>query len=171
MKRVHIVLLAVAAATVMFSAYSLAAINQTYNINYDWYSQYYKTYKNEFRDTQGDKWFLLKYPHAMEFRITQESAFPENTYVFVYCTLGDVKSPVYRIKVIDIAQRGGIVEIRVSTNSPSKQKEDAIPSEIQYYPEDKIRVDRTAFPVRGKLLFVFKNQNGRKLFEEYFEIK
>jgi hypothetical protein len=168
----------------MFSAYSLAAINQVYNIDFKWYSQYNNEFIGEKRDVIKDTWSLPEYPEQMQFGIISSNgdyALPEGAYgikqsdlpdidfskyILFYGTLGEAYSLEYRLKFNEIAQKGNVVEIKVNLNSPEKE-EDKVNPKHRYMPSDFIIVDKTAFPAKGKLIFVFKDQSGRKLFETY----
>jgi len=193
MKKSHLILLIVTAVMALFSAYSLAAMNQVYKINFEWYSQYNNIYTNEHRDTSLDKWALHGYPKTMRFDIIGSKnellLYDKNINLsgqavsktdfqhsfLINCTLGKVDFPEYRIKIIDIAQRGNVVEVRVSLNSPSKLPDKNISDfegvQFQYIPQDTVKINIGAFPVKGKLVFIFKNQDGRQIAEKYYEIK
>lgn len=189
MKKPHIILLVITAIMALSSAYSLAAINQIYNVKFEWYSQYYNRFNEKARDISADRWLLDRYPPTMTFSfagsaeearklIYGSSACKSaacridfSKYIMLYCSLGKIHSPEYRIKVVKIAQRGSTVEIMVSTNSPENLKEPAEGSSFEIYPEDLVRVERSTFPEKGRLCFVFKNQEGKKLFEDYYDIK
>lgn len=185
MKRSHIVLLIITALTALLSAYSLAAINQVYKIGFEWYSQYYNKFTNEYRETFQDKWQLEEYPEGMHIGIVgsesellgmakeyniKRADIPEvdyNEYILIYLTLGEVNSLDYRIKVLDLAQRGEAVEVKVDVNSPGKINED---SKDKYFPVDVVRINRNWFPIKGDLRFIFKNQNGIQLYEKIYKI-
>jgi hypothetical protein len=185
MKKTHLIMLLTAAFMTLFSAYSLAAINQVYNIDFMWYSQYNNEFSSQKRDVLKDNWNLSVYPEQMEFGIISKNsdfALPEgeygikksdlpdinfSKYLLIYGTLGEVYSLEYRLKIDEIAQKGNIVEIKVNLNSPQKE-EDKINYKHRYIPKDIVLVDKSAFPVKGKLFFVFKDQDGRKLFETYY---
>jgi len=188
MKKLHLVLLVIAAVTALLSAYSLAAINQVYKINFEWYSWYHNTYVGEYRETSRDRWLLDSYPEQMEFSIIGDRTDAEllkknkavyegiingtdfGKYILLYSSLGEFNSPEYKVKIISIAQRGNVVEIKVSLNSPVK-KNDKLKTEYTYSPKDIIRIDKKSFPIKGRLWFVFKNQYGNQLYEKYYEIK
>lgn len=173
----------------LFSAYSLAAINQVYKINFEWYSQYNHSFSDSIRGINDEKWLLYKYPKQMMINIFTGNSdmistknenidktlkainpnFQEDVLLFL--TLGNVGSPEYKIKVIDIAQRGNVVEIKVSLNSPVKSKQLNSSSIYAYFPSDIIKISKNAFPIKGKLYFIFKNQAGNKISESSCEIK
>lgn len=188
MRKSHSALLVIAAIMCFSSAYSLAAINQVYKINFEWFSQYYGKYSAEKRDTNRDKWYLQDYPEQMQFgfagnelelanlplgqdyeKIERQNV-DLNKYVLIYATLGRVHSPEYRIKIVDIAQRGNTVEVKVSINSPVKLKLNYYDSMV-YSPIDVVRIERDTFPITGKLLFIFKSQDGTQLFEQYYSVE
>lgn len=188
MKKTHLILLVIAAVIAVSSAYSLAALNQVYSIDYDWFSQYNGRFTGEHRETSMDTWKLQTYPEKMIFRVVdsreavsqmvKSGLIKENPaakidykkYFLLYCTLGEVYSPDFRIKVTGIAQRGSMVEVRVSVNSPSKLAEAATITAAPFTAADSIRIERSALPSRGKLYFVFKNQEGIKLYECHMDI-
>jgi len=189
MKKTHLVLLVVAAMTALLSAYSLAAINQVYKINFEWYSRYFNRYSFEERDVSRDRWQLQEYPGDMRLYIIGSSREAEalknekdyneleipdadyNKYIYLYCTLGKVTSPEYRIKVVDIAQRGSTVEVKISLNSPLKADERKKETGDTYLPDDLARIAKTAFSTKGKLNFIFKNQDGNQLSDNSYDIK
>jgi len=187
MKKSHLILLIVTAVMALSSAYSLAAINQVYKIDFEWYSQYNKEFSSELRETARDKWLLQVYPQFMQFFIAPDrisllqhdkkfgagvgsiSNTDFQKYLILYCTLGQVYSPEYRIKITNVAQRGNTVEIRVSTNSPDRISEDT--SVEGFFPYDIIRINKSGFPGKGKLYFVLKNQYGIQLYQQYMYVK
>ena len=184
MKRLHIILLIITVTMALFSAYSLAAINQVYKINFEWYSQYKQSFSDNPRVAIDEKWSLDKYPDKMTSEIFTDKngilgskdksvnknlnidSFNFQKDILLYFTLGEVNSPEYRIKVVDIAQRGNVVEIKVSLNSPAKSD---ILKDLDfhtYFPSDIIKISKDAFPIKGKLYFIFKNQAGNKIGEK-----
>lgn len=191
MKKPHLILLVVTAVMAFFSAYSLAAINQVYKIDYKWYSEYMNKFVGDYRITSSDRWHLPDYPGEMELDVitgydeaqklsgTGEMSRKQllsadfNNQILLYCSLGLMDNPDYRIKVIAIAQRGNVVEVKVSLNSPEAVDEDENidggeqSSEAQYRPQDIVRIDKAAFPVKGRLYFIFKSQSGKQIGEEY----
>lgn len=189
MRKSHLILVIIAAVMALFSAYSLAAINQVYKVNFEWYSQYYSKYTGEYRETLKDKWLLQAYPEHMEAGVVVDgkglallkkregtaelkiAGVDFDKYILLYYTLGKVYSPEYRAKIIDIAQRGTVVEIKVSMNSPAKSDEKSIGTGYGYLTADVVRIDRRAFPIRGRLCFIFKNQDGTPLYEKYCDVK
>lgn len=187
MKRTHLVLLIVTAITALFSAYSLAAINQTFNINYEWYSELNSKYVDEYRETNRDRWVEQNYSEYIQFKIVGSNKEfdlankPESLnkmvsetdfahYIFLYCTLSNVYSPEYRIRVVDIAQRGSTVEVKVSLNSPEKLPDEKSSLWSISQLTDIVRIKRSAFASKGKLLFIFKDQYGKQLFNIYYDI-
>lgn len=189
MKKPHLVLLIVTAIMTLFSAYSLAAINHVYNIDFKWYSQYYSRYTSEQRQTDGDKWYLEEYLKYMKVSLItnwtglddvtnetkiKKTAFTKtdfNKYILLYCSLGEVSSPEYRIKVVGIAQRGNVVEVKVSLNSPLELSVDKAEDERKFFPEDVIKIDKSEFSSKGKLFFIFKTQAGKEIDEKYYVIQ
>jgi len=185
MKKSHLFLIVVAAVMALSSMYSLAAMNQIYKIDYEWYSQYKKAFSREIRETARDKWLLADYPEDAGFYVVKNtdsySAVCDrynieeisqiintdfNKYILLFCTLGRVSSPVYRIKVKDIAQRGETVEVMLSTNSPEEQETGNTYFSAGYVPLDIVRIEKNALSADGKLNFVFKNQYGKHLHSE-----
>lgn len=190
MKKTHLILLIITGLTMIFSAYSLAAFNQVYKINFEWYSQYNNKFLSQQRNDLDDDWRLSGYPKQMKFDIiadkdgltslkkdfgnnigTEISKADLNKYILIHGTLGAVDSMEYRIKIIDIAQRETVVEIKLNVNSPpeKEEKKDLLPN--KYFPQDIVRIEKTTFPTKGKLRFIFKNQNGKQLYECYSYIK
>lgn len=189
MKKIHLALLIAAAVTAITSVYSLAAINQTYKIVFEWFSEYNGAYSAEKRDVSRDKWLLDKPEAAVKLAVLPDLQTIENElepgefngkhtaniglgqYLLVYGSLGKVSSPEYRIKISDIAQRGDVVEVLVSMNSPVKPDEKPETGENTYTATDIVRINKNSFPIKGKLLFIFKNQDGTTLGEQYCEIR
>lgn len=179
MKKLHIILLIITVTMALFSAYSLAAINQVYKINFEWYSQYQQSFSDNPRVATDEKWLLDKYPTKMTSEIFTDRAsvisdidkninigsFNFQKDILLFFTLGEVDSPEYRIKVMDIAQRGNVVEIKVSLNSPVKSDMLEDLDFYTYFPSDIIKISKDAFPIKGKLYFIFKNQAGNKIGE------
>lgn len=185
MKRSHLVLLAITAILAVSSAYSLAAINQVYNVGFEWYSQYNRVFSAGQRDVSKDRcgqplkklelkvgivdsYFALQdikegLP-AVAGDINDESL-ADNIYV--YCSLGETNSLEYRIKVVDIAQRGNNVEIKVSINTPANTGPDYSGENGAYAPFDIAKVSKAALPSRGRLYIVFKDQDGRQICDQY----
>lgn len=188
-KKIHMILLVMAAIIALSSFYSLAAINQVYTIEFDWYSQYYGKFLDSARETSMDSWKLESYPENIHFDIIQNNyqdtyikgfgyikgelidKVDLGRYVLLYCALGKVDSPDYRMKIISIAQRNTVVEVMVSVNSPSGEVEALQKNPAGFFNEDLVRIDKAAFPIRGKLTFVFKNQGGTRLFEKDYYIR
>lgn len=184
MKKTHFILLVISAVMALFSVYSLAIINQVYRINFSWYSELNDRFVNQERNVSGDKWMLSVYPESMvlevipsiedaervvrEYDIKRPQFFALNykRWTMLYCSLGEVNSPDYRIKVVDIVQRENVVEVKVSLNSPREGEENRLNKNRTYMPEDIVIIDNSAFPVRGKLYFIFKDQAGRQISEK-----
>ena len=74
MKKTHLIILIITAIMALFSAYSLAAINQVYNIDFEWYSQYKNCFVSDERDTSLDKWLIDNYPNTIKFEINSNNA-------------------------------------------------------------------------------------------------
>lgn len=184
MKKKHLILLVATVIAALSSAYSLAAINQVYRINFEWYSQLQSKFNAEFRDISADRWHHKSYQEYIQCNVlvqhedskylkevygVKDSELPSldfKRYVYLYCRLLSGNSPEYRLKVASIAQRGNVVEVKLSLNSPAtvqpeKQKE--IPD---FSPRDMVRIDKDAFPIDGQLLFIFKDQDGRQIFQK-----
>lgn len=192
MRRTHFILLVITVMMALLSAYSLGAINQVYGIDFEWYSEYEGRFGSIKRDTAYDKWTLDNYPDGMKMGIIAnagaykglEEQLEEdlavrlkdkvlstdfNKYILMYCTLGEVYLPEYRIKILDIAQRGSVIEVKVSMNSPDKNG-DSSPGIKRYVPYDIVLIEKSSFLSRGGLHFIFKTQTGRQLAEKYCEI-
>jgi len=190
MKKSHLFLIIVAAVMALSSMYTLAAMNQIYKIDYEWYSQYKRIFSREIRETARDRWLLADYPEDAGFYIVknaddykaicdhyniEEMSQIINTdfkkYILLFCTLGRVSSLVYRIKVKDIAQRGETVEVMLSTNSPENLETGNAFSAAGHVPLDIVRIEKNVLSADGKLNFVFKNQYRKHLYSEYLYIK
>ena len=185
MRKSHLALFIMATIMCLSSAYSLAAINQVYKVDFEWYSEYSKAFISEKRDLPEDKWILPEYPEQKKFKIygsNEEFINVQNVdelnkslnvnfnrYILLYCSLGKVYSPEYRVKVLDIAQRGTTVEVKVNLNSPQKVQQN-YHGDYLYFPFDVVKIDRDAFPIKGKLFFIIKSQNGDTLSEQIVEI-
>lgn len=182
MKRVHLAMVVAASILAASSAYSLAAINQVYELRYEWYSQYEGAYTFNPRDASGDRWLLKEYPQSMSFGVftgSNEAAYPEavvdliehsgvrenelEDFIYVYCSLGWLSSPEYRAKVTKVAQRGSTVEVMVSMNSPEGLPASGNDRQVS----DIARINKAAFSSNGWLWFVFKNQDGITLYEQF----
>lgn len=189
MRKTHLALLIISAVMCLSSAYSLAAINQVYKIDFEWFSQYNKAFTNEKRDLTEDKWALQEYPEQKKFKIYENgndflndhnleglNSYKDNLnidfnrYILLYCSLGKVFSPEYRVKVTDIAQRGTTIEVKVSLNSPQKVQQNSH-GDYLYLPFDVVRIERDSFPIKGSLLFIIKNQDGETLAEQIVDIR
>lgn len=186
MKKSHFILLLATAVLALSSAYSLAAINQVYNIGFEWYSQLNGRYEAAARDVSADRQALplkdidLKLyivEEEQELRALEKDAGDMSKamagdglseYIYVFCTLGRTDSPEFRIKAVDIAQRGNNLEIRLSINTPEAAAALSDDAGGRYRPMDIIRVKKSAFPSKGRILAVFKNQDGIPLGEQYF---
>lgn len=178
LKKTHLVLMVVTVILALSSAYSLAAINQTYHIGFEWYSELKGEYSEETRDTSRDRCLQTFQGGDIQIGISEDaSGSKPGEYVKISCSLGKVSSPEYRIKVMDIAQRGNNVEIRISVNTPEHMPEPVVKDLMgsnrpkgTYTCTDLIRIRMNAFPTAGKLLFTFKDQDGRRLGEQYYTI-
>jgi len=193
MKKLHLTIVIITGLVILFSAYSLAAINQVYGIEYQWYSRYYGKFTSEHRETLRDRWPLQDYINSQDIDSLQFSivgskddlSLPENKlpsmdkcfynadfykYVYVYCSFGEVSNPEYRVKFLDIAQRGSIVEIKTSINIPEKLG-NTFNQVNTFHPADVIRIERDAFPINGGLYFIFKNQNGVQIAKKFYNLK
>jgi hypothetical protein len=189
MKKSHFVLLVATAILALSSAYSLAAINQVYNIGFEWYSQLDGRYEGIYRDVSTDRQVLPSKDIDLKLSVidSQEKlkaavgtteaiakAITDGTlssYVYIYCSLGQTDSPEFRIKVVDIAQRGNNLEIRLSINTPETSMAVIDEQDAHYRPVDIIKINKNAFPSKGRLYAVFKNQDGIQLSEQYIEVR
>lgn len=189
MKKSHFVLLVATAILALSSAYSLASINQVYNIGFEWYSQLEGRYEVVSRDISTDRQLLSSKDIDLNLSIIDsidklESACNEIegstraitrdsllTNVYICCTLGKTDSPEFRIKVVDIAQRGNNLEIKLSINTPETLLTAMSDQSTHYRPIEIIKINKNAFPSKGRLYAVFKNQDGIQLSDQYFEVK
>lgn len=165
MKKTHIVLLVSATVMALAAAYSLAAMSQVYKISFEWYSTYNQKFMSDKRDTSQDRWLPPELPSVLTFRLWEESG---DGYLYMDASMGEESSPEYRIKISDIAQRGKTVEVRVALNSPAKVVTGE--SDLSRRPSDKVRISKAAFPLDGNLLFVYKDNDGKLLYQEHYTL-
>lgn len=188
MKKSHFVLLIAAAILALSSAYSLAAINQVYNIGFEWYSQLEGRYEGIYRDVSVDRQVLSSKDIDLKLSIVNseeklEAAGKEiegaakamtveslSDSVYICCSLGRTYSPEFRIKVVDIAQRGNNLEVRISINTPEISTAATADQNARYRPVDIIKISKDAFPSKGRLYAIFKNQDGIQLSDQYFYV-
>lgn len=185
MKKIHIALLVVACITAVASVYSLAAINQVYSIDFQWYSTYKKAYLDEIRDLTRDKWQLEGEEANLQIGVTSSGRIDSGileridkeaididfgNYFLIWATTGEESSPEYNVRVSSIAQRGEVVEVVLSLNSPSKVWDKEKELTTSYYPFDLVKINKSSLATRGKMLFIFKDQSGIQLFKEYMYI-
>ncbi|MCX8131641.1 MAG: hypothetical protein N3I35_16300 [Clostridia bacterium] len=199
MKKPHLIILIITAIMALFSAYSLAAINQVYNVEFEWFSQYNNSFRNDVRDTSYDKWYSAEHPEEMKLTVIrnyldylsfekemggrmEQSVMKRimtedyEKYITICCSLGNVESLEYRVKIDEIAQRGNVVEVKVSMNSPVKEEkkgdgEKGLIEQVTYKPMDLVRINKEALASKGGLYFIFKNQSGKQIDEQYYDIK
>lgn len=189
MKKAHFVLLVATAILALSSAYSLAAINQVYNIGFEWYSQLDGHYEGIYRDVSTDRQVLPSKDIDLKLSIIDsqkklKAAIEEigatakaitsdslSSFVYICCYLGQTDSPEFRIKVVDIAQRGNNLEVRLSINTPETLMAVMSDQNARYRPVDIIKINKSAFPSKGRLYAVFKNQDGIQLSEQYIEVR
>jgi hypothetical protein len=187
MKKSHFILLVATAILALSSAYSLAAINQVYNIGFEWYSQLEERYEGIYRDVSADRQLLPSKDIGLKLSVIDSGeklravageiegtakAMPDGSLadaVYICCWLGRTDSPEFRVKVVDIAQRGNNLEIRISINTPEASA--AAGGDAHYRPVDIVRIDKNAFPSKGRLYAVFKNQDGIQLSAQYFDVR
>lgn len=188
MRKSHFVLLAAAAVLALSSAYSLAAINQVYNIGFEWYSQLEGRYENIYRDVSSDRQTLPLKDIDLKLSVIDgegklrdagreiEGAAKAITggslsdSVYICCSLGPTDLPEFRIKVVDIAQRGNNLEVKISINTPEAPAAAKVEG-ARYRPADIVKINKNAFPSKGRLYAVFKNQDGVQLAEQYFDVR
>jgi hypothetical protein len=188
-KKTHLLLLVLTAVLALSSAYSLAAINQVYTIDYEWYSQLNDRFENDHRDVTKDKCLLsssqldiglkiidgidslkaVRKDYLTDLKCISGTDLKDNVYI--YCTVNKANSPEFRIKVIDIAQRGNNVEIKVSINTPINVEKLDEESLVTYRPEDVVKIKKSAFSSKGTLFVIYKNQDGRELAKMYYEVR
>ncbi|AUS95964.1 hypothetical protein CDQ84_02605 [Clostridium thermosuccinogenes] len=183
MKKAHLILLVITSVMVLYSAYSLAAISQVYNIDFEWYSAYEGRFSDKSRDMSGTKRSLDTLPKDLLFEvITNEDdllrlknkgintdASIDGTdfdeYILLFCSLGVVNSPEYGIKVEDIAQRGNSVEIKVGMIIPEESFSSFGDYRYTFMPADVVRIKKSSLSSRGNLIFIFKDRSGKPLAE------
>lgn len=158
------------------SAYSLAALNQTYYFDLEWYSQYNNSFENLERNDQNDKWNLSNLPKDMKFIVASDKSqikeiqeYPIsdelfNEYEVIYVGFESIFSYEYRVKILEAAQRGNNLEIKLSLNSPTEDTiiDDDLIQNYKMY--DIVRIKKDKIPQNGKTNVVFKDQNGNKLY-------
>ncbi|MCX7747246.1 MAG: hypothetical protein N2645_10200 [Clostridia bacterium] len=188
MKKSHLILLIVTLIITVFSAYSLAEINQIYKIAFECFTYDYNRYLAADNYKMSDKWWENQYPKEINFSIVRNQRELESISLdielkkkakrtdfekdmLLYCSLGFLNSYDYRIKVMDIAQRENTVEVRVSTNSPEKLQTEKKHFGSYYLPVDLVKIKRESFVKKGKLLFIFKDQTGKQIFRKHYEIE
>lgn len=194
MKKTYKILLLLTLILAILSISALVIVNQAYKIDFQWYSQFDNKYKNESRDLLSDDWKLSSYPNETELTvINNEESFKEYTKnhrnykkylnkenlkdsIYICCSFGSVYSIDYRIKVKNIIQRGNVVEIKISANSPEKALDSFDDRKTEdgelkaYYPKDIILIKKEAFFSRGILWFIIKDQDGMVLYRMNHEI-
>lgn len=184
MKKIHIALLVVAVITAVSSVYSLAAINQVYSIEFQWYSTFNKAFTEDLRDLSRDEWELENQPSELKIGITARGNIDsgiieeinnadfvqDNSNIYIWASMGVESSPEYSVKFSSIAQRGDVVEVVVSLNSPSKVWDKEKELTTEYRPFDLIKISKASLSTRGKMLFIFKDQAGNQIHSEYIYI-
>lgn len=185
MKKIHLALLVAAFITAGASVYSLAAINQVYDIKFQWYSSYQKIFSEEIRDITHDKWQLEEKEPKVKIGITTSGYLDSgisdkvnmealnvnfDSNFMIWATMGEETSPEYSVRFSSIAQRGDVVEVVLSLSSPSKVWDKDKELTKTYYPFDVIKINKSSLSARGKLLFIFKSQTGEQLYSEYMYI-
>lgn len=177
MKIKHKILCSLTLALAIVCVFSLTLLNFTYSIRFDWYSEFNKSFKLEYRlrivdvingkitnkevinkiikTSDNFKSIISKDSHL--FNIEKTLDFEK--YIYFYSTFKN-KVPVdSRIKIYGIAQRGNVLEIVVSINyNQPKVNEDF----EGYIMEDLVRVEKMAIPHNGKIKIIFKNQYGQE---------
>lgn len=188
MKKTHWVLLMLSILMFVFSTYSLAAMNRVYRIEYEWYSAYNGGFSADSRDLGRDVWEMLQPLRrirlgvagkrdelpaelAAEKGLKKMRAQEFQRYVYVYGLLEKADSPEHRIRFLDVAQRGNVVEILFNVNYPGKSQNQSGRTAHEYLPLDVIRIEKAAFPERGDLLFIFKSQEGKQQYELRYKVR
>lgn len=183
MKKTHLILLLAAAITALLSAYSLVMLNKVYKIDFEWYSKYYNKFTDSYREAFGSSWSskdIMKYldlkiiasnndgqmkPSDFGLYRAAQSNLDLNRYIVIYLELKEAFSPEYNLKVTNIAQRGNVVEIRVAITAP-QEKADFDKTFFKSSPYDIVRIDKNSIPIKGNLVFLFKDQNGQQFYKE-----
>jgi hypothetical protein len=164
----------------IISGYSLVAINQVYNVQFEWFSKLNQTFISDIRNTSYYDIIAQKKNTKIIFEAISSNDIdgigikrvrslfiPDfKKYIYVYCSLGEVNQFDSSIKVIEMAQRGNTLEIIAAVNITSDVFE-----EILNYPDDIVRIEKNKLIPSGELLLVLKNQYGAYLSETTVNLK
>lgn len=183
MKRLHLIILIMTSVLVLYSVYSLAAIIQVHSIDFDLLSLHSKEFINKTEIFSRSERFLGSMPKDLLFGVVSEAddiAFlhekgvkPDHLvteeclekYIFLYCLTGEKSIREYGTIVEDIAQRGRTVEVKVAVDGSDTYAVHSFNSAASYFLSSMVRIDKSQFPIRGELLFIFKDKNGNKMAE------
>lgn len=179
MRKIHIGYLTLGLLLMFLSGYSITMINMKHNIRFEWYSKREQAFMPTIRDTNFYTFSAQKEEIQPKFvvitgessnieglRILRSMVVPDfQKYVYIYATLGEMAQMDANIKLLQMAQRGNVVDCVVSVNVTTERKTGGL-----YFPEDFIRIERKMLVNKGNLIFVFKDQNKEKLDEVKVEI-
>lgn len=187
MKKSHWILLIITIVLSSFSAYSLAAINQTHKIDYEWYSFDNEKFINGERRIKNDpKWgfgssvdeiFCTLSNSVNDLGDKENEKIQEltdnngsNEFIYLLCAKHKESDFMGKIEVIDIAERGSLVEIMLNIEEIDNRSSTDENLEYEYIyteevvnPIDVVRINKKHFNSDGKRCFVFKNQYGRQI--------
>jgi len=183
MKRPHLLILIMTSVLVLYSVYSLAAIIQVHVIDFELYSLHSKEFASKTKISSEKKRFLVSMPKDLLFGVvaetddiaflkekgisTDELAMEESLdrYIFLYCLIGEKSYGKFNTEVEEIAQRGMTVEVKVAADRSDIRAIQHFNTEAPYFLSSMVRIDKSQFPIRGGLLFVFKDKRGNKTAE------
>jgi len=183
MKRLHLLILIMSSILVLYSVYSLAAIIHVHVIDFDLYSLHSKEFVNKTEMFSGKERFLGNMPKDLLFGVVTETddiAFLQekgvktddlaveeclDRYIFLYCLIGEKSYNKFSTAVEEIAQRGRTVEVKIVPDRSDIQVVHHFNTAASYFLSSMVRIDKSQLPVRGELLFVFKDKRGNKIAE------
>jgi ABC-type enterochelin transport system ATPase subunit len=174
LKKMHLWLLILGLILMSLSGYAITMMNMKNHIGFEWFSKYHNAFQREIRNAEHYHLLMTTKSLSPSFevivneasrgealRILRSMVLPDfDEYVYVYATLGEMNQMDSNIKITQMAQRGTTVEIIAAINVTTENATGGL-----FFPDDLIRIEKDAFVNKGKLLFVFKNQNREKLFE------
>jgi hypothetical protein len=178
MKRSHVVLLVMTIVLTLCSAYSLAALNQTYYFDIEWFSQYNNCFSKAERSYVQDKWSLSSFPESLKLKLIRNSIELEDVglneglitgeagffsrNLLVYVGFDKCSSIEYRMRVMEMAQRGNNLEVKVCMNSPDSTTVDLDDSNNKKV-YDLVKIDKGQLTQKGSIEVTFKNQYGQRI--------
>lgn len=183
MRKKHVILLIIAFIMCGFSAYSLAAINSTYSINFEWFSGYNKEFSSEVRPSNYD-WEYLSYPKSIFFDVinsNNESIYntPEykaylpkkydsSTYIYLIAGIRNVSSPAVKLQLIEISQKGNTIECKA--NIMGEKNDSSFKDENNTFSVvDIVRIPKKTLLFNGKIVVILKNQFGVEISKIYYK--